>query len=291
MTAHDAAHSIGPRRFRNYAFELTSDDERYVDYLDTLFDAFDPCGPNGSSVRSIAVLTRGNDRDVGGEDGEDVTIDGELYIREQVRGRAASTVVHAITRQMIEASEALGLHAGGVVRHGIGVALPAHMESGKSTLTAGLVRSGFDYLSDEAVLLDWETHRVIPFPKPISLDPGSWHLFPELEPQAPLPPGYKDAQWHVPASAIRPDSVAGPCRIRYFVFPRYAAGATTRLTPLRRAEATIELAKNTFRFNERPRHSLDALAAEVGDAECFQLDIGDLETAVALVSELVEHGR
>jgi hypothetical protein len=106
-----------------------------------------------------------------------------------------------------------------------------------------------------------------------------------------LAPGYKDTQWHVPPSAIRPDAVAGPCRLQYFVFPKYAEGAATRLTPLRRAEATIELAKNTFRFNERPRRSLDALATAVRDADCFQLDIGDLATAVALVGELVEKGQ
>jgi hypothetical protein len=138
------------------------------------------------------------------------------------------------------------------------------------------------------VLVDWETLVVIPFPKPISLDPGSWHLFPELEPQAPLPPGYKDAQWQVPPSAIRPDAVGGSCRIRYFVFPRYAKGTQTRLTPIRRAEATVELAKNTFKFNERPRRSLEALAAAVSDADAYRLDIGDLETAVALVNELIE---
>jgi hypothetical protein len=218
-------------------------------------------------------------------------IDGEIASVDLVPGRVTGTAVHALTHRLIHSCDALGIHAGGVVQNGIGVALPADMESGKSTLTAGLVRAGFDYLSDEAVLLDWETLTVIPFPKPISLDPGSWHLFPELEPQAPLPPGYKDTQWQVPPSAIRPNGLGGPCRINYFVFPKYAEDTATRLTPLRRAEATIELAKNTFRFNERSRRSLDALADAVRDADCFRLDIGDLETAVALVSELVEEGR
>jgi hypothetical protein len=72
------------------------------------------------------------------------------------------------------------------------------------------------------------------------------------------------------------------------VFPKYSDGAETRLTPMRRAEATIELAKNTFRFNERPARSLDALAAAARDAECFRLAVGDLGAAVELVSELVD---
>jgi hypothetical protein len=196
-----------------------------------------------------------------------------------------------LTRELIEQRDALSLHAGGVTRNGIGVALPAHMESGKSTLTAGLVRAGFSYWSDEAVMFDWETREVIPFPKPISLDPGSWFLFPELEPDAPLPPGFKDEQWHIPPSAIRPDAVGAPGPVRYFVFPKYSDDVTTTLTPLPRAEATVEAAKNTFRFNTRSRRSLDTLADLMREAECFRLDIGDLNTAVARVGELVERTR
>ena len=44
------------------------------------------------------------------------------------------------------------------------------MESGKTTLTAGLVRAGFDYLSDEAVAFDWDTLDIVPYAKPLSID-------------------------------------------------------------------------------------------------------------------------
>src|SRR5262249_58546343 len=114
-----------------------------------------------------------------------------------------STVVHSLTRHLIEEANALGIHAGGVALDGTAVALPAAMESGKSTLTAGLVRAGYAYLTDEAVMLDWETSAVIPFPKPISLDPGSWRLFPELAPDAPPPSRYESEHAHDPADANR----------------------------------------------------------------------------------------
>jgi len=279
-----AAHSIGARRFGDYAFEITSDDPRVAAYFDRLYREFAPSGADDPGIHRIAVLTGE------GDEGR-LVIDGEIASVDAIRGQVVNTLVHALTRRMIEACDALGLHAGGVVRDGIGVALPASMESGKSTLTAGLVRADFSYLTDEAVLLDWQTGGVIPFPKPISLDPGSWALFPELEPQADLPDGYKRTQWQIAPTDIRPDAMGAPCRIRYFVFPKYTLGATTRLTALPRGEATIELAKNTFRFNERPRRSLDGLADAARRAECFRLDVGDLDTAVALVHELVEGAR
>ncbi len=275
-----AAHSIGARRFGGYAFEVTADDERVAEHLSRLFAEFAPADPDAADVHPVAVLT------AEGATGR-LVIDGELASDDPMRGQVINTLVHALTRRMIEAVDALGLHAGGVVRDGIGVALPASMESGKSTLTTGLVRAGFSYLTDEAVLLDWGSGTVIPFPKPISLDTGSWPLFPDLEPHADLPDGYQRIQWQIAPAQIRPDAMGAPCRIRYFVFPKYTSGAATRLTPLARGEATVELAKNTFRFNERARRSLDALADAARAAECFRLDVGDLDTAVALVSELV----
>ena len=274
-----AAHSIGLRRFLGYTFEISSDDADVARYVGSLFDSFD-APADDADVHPIVLLTKTPDKtDV-------LVIDGKKETTEAMPGRIVSAVVHALTRRMIEDSDALGVHAGGVVRGDAAIALPAQMESGKSTLTAGLVRAGFSYLTDEAVMFDWDGLTVIPFPKPISLDPGSWSLFPELEPDAPLPIGFKDEQWHVPPDAIRPGSVAAPCRITHLVFPKYTEGVTTRLTRLGRAEGTIELAKNTFRFNERSRRSLDALAAVVQETDCYRLEVGNLERAVELVGEL-----
>jgi hypothetical protein len=280
-----AEHSIGARRFGGYAFEIMSDDAEIARHVGALFGAFDRVDEIGPDVHAVVILTKT------GDDQHRMIIDGELTSTDTVAGRLPGTLVPTLTRRLITDADALGLHAGGVARHGSAVALPAVMESGKSTLTAGLVRAGFSYLTDEAVFLDWETLTVIPFPKPISLDPGSWSLFPELEPETPLLDGHEDGQWQIPPDAIRPGALGAPCPVRYFVFPRYADGATTRLAPLRRAEATVELAKHTFRFNERPRRSLDALAAAVQETDCYRLDIGDLSRAVALVSDLVEDGR
>jgi hypothetical protein len=55
-----------------------------------------------------------------------------------------------------------------------------------------------------------------------------------------------------------------------------------------RAEALVELAKNTFRFREHPRRALDALALVVREVECYRLCVGDLDEAVDHVAELME---
>jgi hypothetical protein len=81
--------------------------------------------------------------------------------------------------------------------------------------------------------------------------------------------------------------VSGPCDARFVVFPKYVEGARTELMPVSRAEALVELAKNTFRFNTRSRAALQELDPVVRACACHRLVVGDLDTAVACVAELV----
>lgn len=193
-----------------------------------------------------------------------------------------------VNRMAVTQSRFLTLHAGGVEHDGVGVILPASMESGKTTLTAGLVRAGLNYLTDEAVAFDWETHVIQPYPKPLFLDPGSWHLFPELEPHADLPTDdYKTEQWHVPPEDIRLGSVGSPCTLGFILFPKYEAGSETCLQPISKGEALVELSKNTFGFNQQSRRNLEHLASIVRQADCYRLPMGRLEQAVSLVASLI----
>jgi hypothetical protein len=178
-------------------------------------------------------------------------------------------------------------HAGGVELDGIGFVFPAHMESGKTTLTTGLVRAGFSYLTDEAVAFDPATGLIEPFPKPLSIDQGSHHLFPELAP-APAPGDDRapDLQWQVPPDAIRADAVGRPCVARFIVFPRYDADASTELEALSRATTLMELATNTFEFRDHARNSLEVLARVVEGARGFRLVVGDLDDACAVIADL-----
>ena len=198
------------------------------------------------------------------------------------------SVVHDLNRRVVDASPHLLLHAGGVAGGGVGVALPGEMESGKTTLTTGLVRAGLGYLTDEALAFDRDTLLVHPYPKPLSIDSGAWPLFPELAPPDPIEEGYDYVQWQVPATAIRPGAVADVCSVVAVVFPRYEAGAETAMSPVGRGEALVELAKNTFRFKERGAAELDLLAELVRGVECYRLTMGEIDRAVGLVAGLLD---
>jgi hypothetical protein len=267
-----------------FRFDVTIDDPRLRTYVEALLAAL----RSTDDAEHHYVLSRSHD---GNDQPFELSLDGTRVTATPEAERVVGTLVHDLNRRALEGCAHLALHAGGVEHGGTGVVLPAVSEAGKTTLVAGLVRAGFGYLSDEAVAIDRDTLEIHPYRKPLSIDTGAWPLFPELEPHADLPTdAYKTDQWQVPPAAIRPGALGGPCRVDLVVFPRYDRDAPTTLEPMRRAEALVELAKNTFGFDVQGRAALDLLAEAVRGAECFELVMGDLDGAVELVSALVGVG-
>jgi hypothetical protein len=178
----------------------------------------------------------------------------------------------------------LVLHAAAVSREGHGLVLPGPPGAGKTTLAAGLIAAGFTYLTDEAAAIDPLALRIDPYPKPLSVGPGSFEALRHLL----AGPGAATAHTRlVPADDLRPGATGSRVPARFIVFPTYRGGADTVLTPIPRAEALVELANNSFNFVRHGGAWLDLLAQFVRGCTCLTLTVGDLERACQLLEQLV----
>jgi hypothetical protein len=262
-----------------FTFTITASDSRLASHLHGLFAALRTSAPAEHAYRVIAIQGGGPPTTALLLDGVRIGTapDPEALIRD---------IVHDLNQRASE-SRLLTIHAAGAEHAGMALMLPGAMEAGKTTLVAGLVRAGFGYLSDETVGIDFETGMAHPYAKPLSLDPGSWPLFPELEPKTSFATSsYKRDQWQVAPDWIRAGAGVGPCPVGLLVFPSFETGANTRLEPLRRAAAVIELASCTFAFRDRGAAALDLIADVARGADCYRLTMGDLDRAVDLVTTL-----
>lgn len=170
---------------------------------------------------------------------------------------------------------------------GTGVVMPAPQESGKTTLVTALVERGFDYLSDEAAAIDPTTLRVVPFPKPVSIDRGSWTLFARHEPRIdPAVRAYLGDQWQVSPEALRRHSVSGPVHPRLLILPRYVAGARTELEPLGRPEALLATLRETFLFGRSGRRDFETLGRLLNRVDSYRLVVNDLDDACRVMIDL-----
>jgi hypothetical protein len=182
------------------------------------------------------------------------------------------------------------VHAGAVVTPtGEGILFPGESGSGKTSLVTELVRQGFGYLSDEFGAIDPVTRKLYPCPRPLALKPGMFARYRPLrgiqDPSLPL-----STVWYVRPEELRAGSTAAPCSVRFVIFPRHREGATTHLTPISAADATVEALHSVMNISLYRERALLLLAEVVGKARSFRLEGDDLDSAVQAVMELT-HSR
>ena len=193
---------------------------------------------------------------------------------------------HVNAETFWQTGDFLLLHAGSVVSPaGQGILLPGEAGSGKTTLTAGLVRAGFGYLSDEAGVIDPVTGRLHPYPKTLNLKRGSFRLFSGPKASDGLDPVIA-GRWYLRPDEIRPGAVGGPCELRFVIAPRYREGAPTELIRTSKAETIRDLWDSVWGLHRYGPRALHLLAQVMRRADGYRLLFGDLDEGVRAIGRL-----
>lgn len=199
---------------------------------------------------------------------------------------ALDYLIWHVNRCAIDSCDHVAVHASAATdAAGRAVVLPATMESGKTTLVAGLVRAGLGYLTDEAVAFAADG-SIVPFAKPLSVDEGSWGVLADLRPDvdAAVEP-FVGSQWQVAARDVGPVAATG--RPVVIVTPTYDPTVSVELEPMSAASALLCLAENSFNLPMLGRAGFDVLAEVARTCRAYRLRHGDLTAAVAALTDLL----
>jgi hypothetical protein len=215
-----------------------------------------------------------------------------LYLddRRLTHPQDASVVLEYLTWHVNQAAIRHGhdhvlVHAAVAAREGAGVVLAAAMDAGKTTLVAGLIRHGYDYVTDEAAAIHPDSLHISPFPKPLAIGHGSQPVLADLEPDVDMTTRpYLAVQWQVAPRRVHSERLDGPVRPAVLILPQYSAGAPTRLEPIGRVEALLAVLQQTFTFTASPQRDLQVLARFVQGVHCFRLRSGDLDAACRAIA-------
>lgn len=190
----------------------------------------------------------------------------------------------------------LNIHAGVLRRGEACVLLPAPPGNGKSTLTAALLRAGFDYFSDEVALLSGKDFHVASFPQAICLKESGIAAAAVFWPQAaslPLhrrPDGKRVAYLPPPRDRLpKPDALG---TVRALVFPRYQAGNAMHCARLGKADALACLLNQCTVLNTRlDAATVGRLVAWIAALDCRELVYGETNDAVEAVGRVMDAVR
>jgi hypothetical protein len=183
------------------------------------------------------------------------------------------------------------VHAGVVGNGENCLLLPAAAGSGKSTLTAGLVAAGYDYLSDESALLHLPELRVRPLPLALCSKSTGWQVIDDLCPansSLTIHDRVDDKRVRYLAPSLL-GSVAEdrPYPVSHIIFPRYSATGGNSLRPLPRSQALSLLFDDCLSM---PRwlspDSVATIVDWVGRVDCYELALDDLASGVAAVQRV-----
>lgn len=142
-----------------------------------------------------------------------------------------------------------GLHACGLERSGVGLLIVGASGSGKTTTSLNLIREGWRYLSDDAVLLRVLTDGSVQasaFRRGFSCTPETLRHFPELTGDADFAPEFGDPDGKrvvYPGSAF--GGFAPDCVPSLLVFPTVTAAGRTTLRLLPSAHSLIRLSQQS----------------------------------------------
>lgn len=182
------------------------------------------------------------------------------------------------------------LHAAVLERDGRALILPAPPGSGKSTLCAGLMLSGWRLLSDELTLVNLGDGNITALPRPVSLKNASIDVIAAFAPTARFTRRTYDTVKGT-ISHLRPTvaSIARghePARPAWLIFPQWQADAPAALTMRSKARAFMKAANNAFNYSMLGATGFDALATLIDRCDCYDFRYARLEDAVALFNAL-----
>jgi len=184
-------------------------------------------------------------------------------------------------------SQYLQVHASVVARDGVAVVCPGQPGQGKTTLAAALLSRGWQYLSDEFALFNPETQLLEAYPKALCIKAGSFEMLRRMRLPIDVERAYYKGEKGRVAMLnplkIRPDIVAGHCRLGMVLFPEVNHSTTPVIERMSRAQAVFELTRCSFNFGKFRATGFNLLADVVGRAGCYRLRCGHLGTTCNLV--------
>lgn len=219
-----------------------------------------------------------------------VTVNGgKLY-----SGVKADSVLPLLMREALAqlngaAASSLIFHSAAVAAHGKGLILCGAGGSGKSSLTAWLVASGFQYLSDEVIALPLDDEEMRGFCRSIILKRGSefiWRHWLADEQARGFLHFTDGSAWIIP-TLLNPNAICHSAVPSLILFPKYIPASPLNVQRLTQADALFRLLQclvNARNFSDGGMSVASRLAKQV---PAYSLTYSNIESAVEWIQQIV----
>ncbi len=253
-----------------------------------------------SSGRVLDLLTSLFDRQTVANDGTDevydvIDVEGMVHLFHDQAYELQCPIdqlvprlkAHITERIILQSPPNVAFHAAGLLTDGKGMLLSGAPGAGKSTLALHLMSAGFDYGSDDVVLIAPDGRAAgVPFAPTVKS--GAWSIIRSLRAdidKAPvhMRPDGKSVRYLKSPSSRPP----GRFPVRWIVFIQRMPGASVKLLPLNRLEVMSRLIDGSYTPGGKlNRQAFDAFKRMVTGAQSFELQYSDAAQATGVLAQL-----
>lgn len=171
------------------------------------------------------------------------------------------------------------LHAAALMRDGIGYLFLGESGSGKSSTALSLVRQGWHYISDDALLLrpSADGIEVLAFRRHFYLDPVLSHKFPEIAPHLEGAAMGDHTKRFLDVDAVYPGRFQPGCIPRVLIYTRIVPQPESTLIPIDKTTAFIKLMRQSaslFFKRQAVNVHLEAMKRLVSQSYSYELLAG-----------------
>lgn len=213
-----------------------------------------------------------------------LVVDGQVLHSSSAWPTLVSHLVAEVNRQAIEATPSFAVHAGVVARGRAAVAFPGQSGAGKTTLTAACLLAGFDYASDEALCVGYETGLVSAYPKPLALSAAACVMLGLGDEQFLPTEDPAPEEVLLPPSALGAAIAADPLELAHIVITERRPGPP-ELAPLPAAEGMAALLGLSFNHYRRPTAAFTLASEAARKASTWILRLDDPMAAGRLLRD------
>lgn len=167
------------------------------------------------------------------------------------------------------------LHAGCVYKDDRCILLPGKSGNGKSTLTSWLVKSGFQYLTDELVFLD-SNAKILPMTRPISLKVGtdhdSWILSDHHDKIITCATGSM-----IPHRLFNENFTPKQPKLTDIIYPQFKSDTPSKLQEISPARSSLYLLSSHVNARNLKGHGVSDISSIIKQCRSFTLSYGSFD--------------
>jgi len=186
----------------------------------------------------------------------------------------------------------LMIHAAVIERNGFAAILPGSPGSGKSTLCAALIHSGWRLCSDELTLIDPRDASIVALARPVSLKDASIEVIRNFVPSAvfgtEIPDTKKGRVSHLKPPTSSVAAVGMRAKPRWIVFPQWGKDADLESGSHPKSHAFIQLAENAFNYSMLGETGFELLGRVIDQSDSLSFRYGHLPEATAWFNRLAD---